>query len=164
LQLSHKAFAAAVALVVLASNCSADLTGSDLTPPGTDPATTTYASSLGINISAMTKLSSSLYIQDLVPGTGASGASGDSVIITYTGWLVDGTQFQSNLGKQPFGFRLGAGLVIKGWDQGIVGMRVGGTRRLVVGSSLGYGTAGYPLQAVPSNSTLVFAIQLTAVQ
>lgn len=132
-------------------------------PPGTDPATTTYASSLGVNIAAMTKLNSSLYIQDLVPGTGAAVTSGETLGVVYTGWLVNGTQFDSNVGKTTFSFVLGAGSVVEGWDQGIVGMRIGGTRLLVVGSSLAYGTKGSP-PSVPSNSTLVFSVQLLTAQ
>ena len=162
--MSHKGlFAAAFALVALVAACSGDSTGTDSTPLGTDPATTTYADSLGVNLSAMTKLSASLYIQDVVVGTGAVAAAGDSLTVTYTGWLANGTKFDSNVGGTPFTFALGAGTVIKGWDQGLAGMHTGGTRRLVIGSSLGYGTAGSPPK-IPSNATLVFTVQLTGVK
>lgn len=129
---------------------------------GTDPATTVYAASLGVNISAMTKLSKALYIQDLIVGTGSAASNGRLLSVTYTGWLVNGTQFDSNVGKDTYAFTLGTGTVIPGWDQGLVGMRVGGKRRLVIGSALAYGTQGHG--TVPSNSTLVFDVQLTAAQ
>ena len=161
--MSHKGlFAAAFALVALVASCSSDSTAADSTL-GSDPATTTFAESLGVNLSAMTELSSSLYTQDLVVGTGTLVAAGDSLTVTYTGWLANGTKFDSNVGGTPFTFALDAGTVIKGWDEGLAGMRSGGTRRLVVGSSLGYGTAGSQPK-IPSNATLVFTIQLTGVK
>lgn len=130
---------------------------------GSNPATETYAASLGVNISAMTKKSDALYIQDLVVGSGAVGTSGHSIAVTYTGWLSNGTQFDSNVGKDSLAFTLGVGRVINGWDQGLVGMRVGGTRLLAIGSALGYGTQGRQ-PAIPSNATLVFKVQLLSVQ
>lgn len=143
---------------MLAAAC---LSGTD---PGTpsNPATETYAASLGVNISQMTKISDALYYQDLVVGTGTTAASGRSVTATYTGWFVDGTQFDSNVGKAPISFVLGQGKVIQGWELGILGMRAGGKRRLVIGSDLAYGSAGY-LDIRP-NTTLVFDIQLLSVQ
>jgi FKBP-type peptidyl-prolyl cis-trans isomerase FkpA len=90
--------------------------------------------------------------------------------VNYTGWLYDpgqaenkGRQFDSSVGRQPFAFRLGAGGVIRGWDQGLVGMRVGGQRRLVIPPELGYGAGGNP-PAIPSNATLVFDVELLDVQ
>ena len=144
--------------LALAAAC---LTGTD---PGTpsNPATETYASSLGVNISQMQKISDALYYQDLIVGTGATAATGRSVSVTYTGWLVDGTQFDSNVGKTPSSFVLGQGLVIQGWELGILGMRAGGKRRLVIGSDLAYGSAGY-LDIRP-NTTLVFDVQVLSVQ
>jgi FKBP-type peptidyl-prolyl cis-trans isomerase FkpA len=130
---------------------------------GSNPATETYAASLGVNISAMTKKSDALYIQDLVVGSGAVATAGHADTVTYTGWLSNGTQFDSNVGKAPLGFILGVGQVIDGWDQGLVGMRVGGTRLLAIGSALAYGTQGRP-PAIPSNATLVFKVQLLSVQ
>jgi peptidylprolyl isomerase len=146
-----------IPLVLLA----ACLTGTD---PGTpsNPATETYAPSLGVNISQMTRISGALYIQDLVVGTGATAATGKAVSVTYTGWLVDGTQFDSNVGKTPASFVLGTGQVIQGWELGLLGMRAGGKRRLVIGSDLAYGSSGY-LDIRP-NTTLVFDVQLLSVQ
>jgi FKBP-type peptidyl-prolyl cis-trans isomerase len=148
-------FAAVVSCGDSSGPASSDLGG------GTNPATETYAASLGVNISAMTKKSDALYYQDLVIGTGAVATTGHPDTVTYTGWLSNGTQFDSNVGTAPFGFTLGIGQVIPGWDQGLVGMHVGGTRLLAIGSALAYGTQGRP-PAIPSNSTLVFKVQLLA--
>ncbi len=163
--LRRRTFAAACALFAAVVSCGGDSSGpgtSDL-GGGTNPATETYAASLGVNISTMTKKSDALYYQDLVTGSGAVATSGHADSVTYTGWLSNGTQFDSNVGKTPLGFILGVGQVIPGWDQGIVGMRVGGTRLLAIGSALAYGTQGRP-PAIPSNSTLVFKVQLLYAQ
>ena len=134
------------------------------TAPSTasNPATETFAASLGVNLAQMTKVSDVLYTQDLVVGTGATAANGKNLGVTYTGWLVNGTQFDSNVGKATFTFVLGFSEVIAGWDQGLVGMKVGGKRRLVFGSALGYGSSGYG--AIPPNSTLIFDVQLLSSQ
>jgi FKBP-type peptidyl-prolyl cis-trans isomerase FkpA len=104
---------------------------------------------------------------DLVVGTGAPAVSGSQVTVAYTGWLYDatrpdskGAQFDSNAN---FSFRLGSGAVIRGWDQGVPGIRVGGQRRLVLPPDLAYGSTGRP-PTIPPNSTLVFDITLNAVQ
>ena len=127
-----------------------------------DPAKDTFASSLGVNISQMTKVSDALYYQDLVTGTGTAAATGRLVTVNYTGWLTDGTQFDTSIGKAPLSFSLGTGAVIKGWDLGILNMKVGGKRRLVIGSDLGYGSGGNG--AIRPNSTIVFDVQLLSVQ
>jgi FKBP-type peptidyl-prolyl cis-trans isomerase FkpA len=106
---------------------------------------------------------------DLRVGTGAEATNGRSLTVNYTGWLYSanatdnkGTQFDSNAGRGPFAFQLGVRAVIAGWDQGVLGMRVGGLRRLVIPPSLGYGsTANGP---IPANSTLVFDVELLSVQ
>jgi FKBP-type peptidyl-prolyl cis-trans isomerase len=106
---------------------------------------------------------------DLVVGTGADATVGKLVTVNYTGWLYDtsktdgkGTQFDSSIGKQPFPFTLGAGQVIKGWDQGVVGMKIGGSRRLIIPPDLAYGASGSG--PIPPNATLVFDISLLSVQ
>ena len=105
-----------------------------------------------------------LVIEDLVVGTGAEAQVGDSVTVHYTGWLKDGTQFDSSVdADQPYEFTLGQGQVIKGWDKGIRGMRVGGTRRLIIPPHLAYGKEGN-LPDIPSNATLTFEVQLLAVE
>ena len=104
---------------------------------------------------------------DLVVGTGATAAAGNTVTVAYTGWLHDstkpdakGSQFDS---QTSFSFRLGAGQVIRGWDQGVAGMRVGGQRRLVIPPELAYGNQS-PGAGIPPNATLVFDITLNGVQ
>jgi FKBP-type peptidyl-prolyl cis-trans isomerase FkpA len=106
---------------------------------------------------------------DLVVGTGADAVNGRNLTVNYTGWLYDasrpeqkGTQFDTSVGKTPFKFVLGTGGVILGWDRGVPGMKVGGRRRLVIPPELGYGAAGSG--PIPGNATLVFEIELLAVQ
>jgi len=105
---------------------------------------------------------------DLVVGTGANAASGNRVTVAYTGWVYDaarpdgkGSQFDSNT---SFAFTLGAGSVIRGWDVGVPGMRVGGQRRLVIPPDLAYGNRSPDPTRIPNNATLVFDITLNAVQ
>lgn len=103
-----------------------------------------------------------LVVEDLLVGGGPAAASGDTVTVHYLGTLANGTKFDSSYDRgQPFTFRLGAGAVIAGWDQGLVGMRVGGRRRLTIPPSLGYGSqANGP---IPANSTLVFEVELISI-
>ncbi len=101
-------------------------------------------------------------IEDTQVGTGAEAKSGASVSLYYTGKLTDGTTFDSNVGKQPFEFKLGTGQVIPGFDQGILGMKVGGKRTITIPPSLGYGPQG--TGPIPPNATLIFEIELTAVK
>ena len=113
---------------------------------------------------------SALQTSDTLVGTGAVAATGNTLTIHYTGWLYSstaanfrGTQFDTSVGKQPFQFKLGVGSVIAGFDQGLVGMRVGGTRVLIIPSAMGYGAAGVA-GLIPPNSGLVFSVDLLAVQ
>lgn len=105
----------------------------------------------------------SLKTEDLVVGTGAVAESGKTIKVHYTGTLTDGTKFDSSRDRnEPFQFTLGSGQVIRGWDQGIAGMKVGGRRKLTIPPSLAYGAAGAP-PAIPPNATLVFDVELLAV-
>jgi FKBP-type peptidyl-prolyl cis-trans isomerase len=100
---------------------------------------------------------------DEVVGTGAEAVAGKTITVNYTGTLENGTVFDSSYSRnQPFTFQLGAGQVIKGWDEGVVGMKVGGKRKLVIPPSLGYGAQA--TGSIPPNSTLIFEIQLVSVQ
>jgi FKBP-type peptidyl-prolyl cis-trans isomerase len=105
-----------------------------------------------------------LKIEDLVVGKGAVAKSGKTVTVNYTGWLTDGTKFDSSLDSgTPFAFALGQGQVIKGWDQGVAGMKVGGKRRLTIPPALGYGAEGAG-GVIPPNATLVFEVDLLGVK
>lgn len=130
----------------------------------TDPATATYASALNVSIPAMTKTASGLYIRDLVVGTGAIASAGYTARVSYTGWLINGVQFDTSEGKAPgyFEFLMNAGQVIKGWDEGVRGMKAGGKRQLVIPPDLAYGTSGSG--SIPGNAILVFDITLVQVR
>lgn len=103
---------------------------------------------------------SGLSYTDLVPGNGAAPTSGKNVTVHYTGWLVDGKKFDSSVDRgQPFVFRIGAGEVIPGWDEGVMSMKVGGKRKLVIPAELGYGAGGAG-GVIPPNATLIFEVEL----
>lgn len=104
-----------------------------------------------------------LKIEDLKVGTGAEAKSGQTVHVHYVGTLTNGSKFDSSRDrKETFDFRLGAGQVIEGWDKGVVGMKVGGLRKLTVPPEMGYGKMGYP-PVIPGNSTLIFEVELVKV-
>jgi FKBP-type peptidyl-prolyl cis-trans isomerase FkpA len=145
---------AALALLLLATACGDGHTG--------DPATTEFAPELGVDLSAMQKRESGLYVLDRTVGTGVEATVARIPAVRYTLWLSDGTKLDSNEGRQVFEFLLGSGQVIAGWEEGIVGMRVGGQRRLVVPSDLGYGDKGGG--SVPGKAVLVFDVSLLGVR
>lgn len=108
----------------------------------------------------MVTTATGLQYVDLVVGSGREAHAGETAIVHYTGKLTDGTQFDSSKDhNKPFSFRLGAGQVIKGWDEGVEGMKIGGVRKLVIPSQLGYGSRGAG-SAIPPNATLVFEVEL----
>ncbi len=113
---------------------------------------------------AMVTTGSGLQYQVLNPGTGAIATAGHMVSVHYTGWLTDGKKFDSSVDRgQPFQFSLGAGQVIKGWDEGVAGMKVGEKRKLTIPANLGYGERGAG-GVIPPNATLVFDVELLGVQ
>lgn len=108
---------------------------------------------------------SGLQMTDEVVGTGAEAVAGKKVSVHYTGTLENGKKFDSSLDRgQPFTFDLGAGQVIKGWDEGVAGMKVGGKRKLVIPANLGYGAREVGNGLIPANSTLLFEVQLLDVK
>jgi FKBP-type peptidyl-prolyl cis-trans isomerase FkpA len=111
-----------------------------------------------------TTLPNGMEFVDIQVGTGDQAVAGKLVTVHYTGWLTDGKKFDSSRDRnRPFDFQLGAGNVIRGWDEGVQGMRVGGQRRLIIPPSLGYGQRGAP-GAIPPNATLIFDVELLKVQ
>ena len=145
-----------ITLALALAACGADTT----TGPSTND---DFAPELNVNLDAMTKTASGLYIQDLTVGTGDEATSGATVTVHYEGWLSSGTKFDSSRDRdEPFSFLLGAGRVIRGWDEGVAGMRVGGIRKLVIPPALGYGVGG-SLPTIPGNATLVFDVELLEV-
>jgi len=107
--------------------------------------------------------SSGLQYIDLQVGTGATAQAGQTVSVHYSGWLESGKKFDSSVDHgQPFSFPLGTGRVIKGWDEGVQGMRIGGKRKLIIPANLGYGARGAG-GAIPPNATLIFEVELLGV-
>ena len=107
---------------------------------------------------------SGLIIEDVTVGEGATAAAGNKVTVHYTGWLTDGEKFDSSKDRDdPFQFALGAGRVIKGWDEGVEGMKVGGTRKLTIPPTLAYGKRGAG-GVIPPDATLVFEVELLGIE
>jgi FKBP-type peptidyl-prolyl cis-trans isomerase FkpA len=122
-----------------------------------------FTQPLSGEVMSVTTTASGLKIEDLTEGTGAEAAAGQTVSVHYTGWLTDGQKFDSSKDRNdPFAFVLGGGMVIKGWDEGVQGMKVGGVRRLTIPPQLGYGPRGAG-GVIPPNATLVFEVELLAV-
>lgn len=103
-------------------------------------------------------------VEELAAGSGDQARKKDHVKVHYTGWLTDGTKFDSSHDAgEPFEFMIGGGQVIKGWEKGVVGMRVGGKRKLTIPPKLGYGSGGVP-GVIPGGATLVFEVELLAIE
>lgn len=130
------------------------------------PAAQTAPPPAGSNAKASADVSggiTKLQTKDVRVGTGTLAKAGDTVSVNYRGTLLDGKLFDESYNKAPFDFPLGAGRVIKGWDQGVAGMKVGGKRQLVIPSDLGYGERGTPDGSIPPGATLKFDVELLKV-
>ena len=125
--------------------------------------TLTYASELEVDFTRMERTSSGLWIEEIAEGVGRQAMTGRETVIQYIGYLPDGTVVDASVGGEPFSFDLGSPDVIRGWNEGIAGMKVGGRRRLVVRPGLAYGSRGRS-PAVPPQAVLVFEIQLVDVR
>ena len=111
----------------------------------------------------MTTTASGLQYEDLAQGQGTAAKAGDKVQVHYTGWLADGKKFDSSLDRnQAFVFTLGKGMVIKGWDEGVAGMKPGGKRKLIIPGDLAYGARGFP-PIIPAHAVLTFDVELLKV-
>lgn len=141
------------ALVLTA--CTDQIAG--LGPPS-DPATESFASSLNVNVATMTRTPDGLYYRDIINGTGTALIRDTTVMVNYSGYLADGTLFDSGNGISFLTSQL-----VPGFREGLMGMRVGGRRQLVIPSALGYGPAGNPPN-VPRQATLVFVVDLLSIQ
>lgn len=131
-------------------------------PPAKKPAAAATAKASAAAPKVVTTPSGLKYV-DLVVGKGPVPKTGDTVVVNYTGRFTSGKVFDSSVGKAPFEFVLGRGQVIKGWDEGVGSMRVGGRRKLTIPPDLAYGAKGYP-GVIPPNSTLVFAVSLLKIK
>ena len=133
-------------------------------PAPTTPAGFDMSTDKSIEVATAGGSSARLLYKDLKVGDGSIAENGKLAMVQYTGWLTDGTKCDSSYDHgQPLQFRIGQGRVIPGWEKGVLGMRVGGKRRLVIPSDLAYGDRGYP-PVIPSKATLVFEIELVGLQ
>ncbi len=152
----------AVVLTSVASACGGGPRGDTGPLPSSDPEDLVFAPEVSVDLSAMEKTASGLYLQDIVVGDGPAARRTSRVWVKYVGRLPDGSVFDANLGGEPYHTRLGGSEVIRGWNEGIVGMRRGGIRRLVVPPHLAYGARG--TGDVPPGATLIFDLELVDLQ
>lgn len=156
------AAALAAAAFILAA-CGSN-TSSTTTRDWSNPQTIHFPDSLHIDLSTMTRTADGLYYKDIKEGTGEEAEAGDVAVVHYTGYLPNGKVFDENgESDPPYTFEMGIGRVIRGWDLGVQGMKKGGERLLVIPPDLAYGAKGAD-DAVPPNTTLVFAIKLLDVR
>jgi peptidylprolyl isomerase len=160
---TRPAIAARVGVHIAAMWVAALVGGCDRSERSATPATGPSASGGTMDAKTETTASGLQYV-DVKPGTGASPQKGQTVSVQYTGWLLDGTKFDSSRDRnQPFSFRLGQGQVIKGWDEGVATMKIGGVRKLIIPPELGYGARGAG-GVIPPNATLTFEVELLSAQ
>jgi FKBP-type peptidyl-prolyl cis-trans isomerase len=153
---------AATVLVVVALTAACSSGSDDATQSATPVASTTPPSASPSVQSSGAADVTELQVEDVVVGTGKTAKPGDQVTVHYTGWLTDGTKFDSSVDRgEPFTFGLGNGEVISGWDEGVAGMKVGGTRKLTIPPDMAYGSTGQG--PIPPDATLVFEVKLLKV-
>ena len=148
----------AATFVVAAAGCTKETDDQSGTQPKMQSAAeTSPAKSEAVKTGGSQEMKS----EEIKPGTGKAAETGKTVSVHYTGWLTDGKEFDSSKKRgQPFKFQLGSGQVIKGWDQGVVGMKVGGVRKLIIPPQMAYGDRDVGGGLIPANSTLVFEVEL----
>jgi FKBP-type peptidyl-prolyl cis-trans isomerase FkpA len=153
--------ASAVGLIALTACSRGTATNSANPAPSAaemgEIAHTTFDPSLGIHLEAMTRRPSGLYVQDLTTGSGAVATLGRSIVVRYTGWLPTGRKFETS----EITVTLGSNKTIRGWEEGLLGMRVGGKRRLIIPPNLGYGARA--TGDIPPNSVLIFEMEAVSV-
>lgn len=149
-------------MLVLALGCGSPAGGPPAPAGPSRPEDITFAPALAVDLATMTRTGSGLYLQDTKEGEGLTARRTSTVSVRYVGYLPDGTVFDTTGDGEPVVFRLGGREVIPAWNEGIVGMKKGGIRRLVVRPGLAYGSRGRG--AVPANATLVFDLQLVDVR
>lgn len=153
--------ALAVLAALLLAGCQQSSTGTSSSTSTSTPA----ASTPEVTKPGVTKMPNGLVIEEVVVGNGDVAEDGKTIFVHYTGYLTDGTKFDSSYNSgNPLRLTLGAGQVIAGWEQGLKGMRVGGKRKLTIPPSLGYGATGTPGGPIPPNATLVFDVELMNVR
>ncbi|MEO5511451.1 MAG: FKBP-type peptidyl-prolyl cis-trans isomerase [Longimicrobiales bacterium] len=152
-----------MAMLLVLAACSSS---TDVDDRWANPETISYAPSLNIDISKMNRTpikrgnsTYTLFWQDIVVGEADTAKVGDNVRVHYTGWLPDGTEFDSTRGRDPIEFLLGLGFVMPGFDGGVIGMRIGGVRRLVIRPELAFGNRGRPEEGIPAATTVVVEVE-----
>ncbi len=153
---------AALAAAVLGTAAVGTAACRDVTAPAQDPTTVTYSPKLAIRLSDYTKDTSGVYYRDVAVGSGTLAAPKSTLTYYYTGFLADGRQFDTNVGGVARSLVLGRGDVIRGFDRGLVGIRAGGRRYLIIPPALGYGNTSLQT-AIPAGSVLLFQIDVPSV-